>query len=267
MTAIGRAVTGINMKKPFKTKLRWIWAALAAVIAVSLGTGWLMFQHIPSWYRPLQIPPANHQKIRDDLTYTYNQINVSINKSNHPFEYRLTQDQINAWLAIKEKIWPASRKWLPAQLTEPFISIDKDTIRLAATYRRGKLKTVLSAQLKAQANQKGILLRLLEVSGGSLNTPQAWVRKRLKKIDSNVWPAQKHPKYQYGNQKLPQLSQLYNGIMLPNAWVWQIGKRPFRIIGLKLENGAAVITFQPITRHPSSRCHSQTASAPATNVN
>ena len=135
LTAIGRAVTGINMKKHFKPKLRWLWAALAGVIGVCLGTGWLMFQHIPSWYRPLQIAPADVQSVRDDLVITVDQLSESMVKSNTQFERRFTQEQINAWLTILEKIWPASRNWLPAQLTEPFISIDKDAIRLAATYR------------------------------------------------------------------------------------------------------------------------------------
>ncbi|UCD29227.1 MAG: hypothetical protein JSV03_01730 [Planctomycetota bacterium] len=249
MTAIPSAVTGLCMKKRWWQRWRWMVTALASAALLWLGTCWMMFQHIPSWYQPILVPPDDLQKVKDDLVATFDQLSEKMVKQNQPFDCRFTQDQINSWLAILEQIWPPSRDWLPPSLSDPFVSIDPKGIRLAATYRKEMLKTVIGARLEVGVTATGIMLRLTAVSGGMLSTPKSWIKEKLAALDQSVWPAGKQLKSQYGQDKLPNLSDLADGILLPNAWIWQNGKQPFKITNLQLDPGSILITFEPLPRH------------------
>jgi hypothetical protein len=221
--------------------------------AGTLLVAWLLFQHIPSWYRPSPVPPGEVQRVKDDLTRTFDILSGALVHEETSFRLRFTQDQINAWLAIREQIWPETRHWLPPELSEPFVSIDEEGLRLAATYHQGGLQTVVSARLELEADTDGISARLAGVSGGALGVPQAWVRDQLLVLDATAWPVGERPRAQIGGDPLPPLSRLFEGIRLPNAWVWANGKRPFRIIDISFEPGAGVVTFEPLERQLSTR--------------
>jgi len=245
---------------------RWLrWSLLAGSLAAlgAAAVGWLMFQHIPSWYRPAAIAPGDLQAVRDDLARTFDTLSGLLIHEDGPFEYRLTQDQINAWLAAREDIWPGSREWLPPTLSEPFVSLDADGLRLAATYRQGGLQAVVSLRLTARAEREGIIVRLTQVSGGSLGIPRSWVCEHLLALDAGAWPVGKRSRLQLAGDPLPPLSSLFEGIRLPHAWIWENGKQPFRIIDLQFEPGAGVITFEPLPREPSGRLSSPGLPGPA----
>jgi len=243
------------MQRRIRKKLKWIVCLLAAAAVFCAAIGWLMFQHIPHWYRPPKIARAELQAVRDDMTATLDGLNESLVKSNEIFEYPLNQDQINAWLAIREEIWPGTRTWLPDSLSHPFIVIDPKGIRLAATYQHGKLSTVVSTRLNLKNVQDGLQVQISEVSAGSLPIPKSLLKNYLSKIDHTLWPAGKNVDIQYHREKLPPLSNLFQGIVLPDAWIWN--SRPFRIINVKLKPQEVVVTYEPLPRYRSSRRHSQ----------
>ncbi len=259
----------MSMRGKRPRRKRWVLlGGLVAAAAVPI-TGWLMFQHIPAWYRPPAIAPADQQRVRDDLLGTLDALGASLVHSEGPFEHRFTQAQVNAWLAVREAIWPGTRAWLPRPLSDPFVAIDEGGVRLAATYRHGGLKTVLSARLELSADPGGVRVRLARVAGGSLGIPRSWVRDELAALDADAWPAGQRSGLQYGDGCLPALSGLFEGVVFPNAWIWKNGEQPFRITRLRFEPGALAVTFEPLPRHPSRRTssHSPPGPAPATNRN
>jgi len=226
--------------------LKRIVIGLALLALAVLGTAWMMFQHIPDFYRPAQVPPEHEQAVRDNITATYDSLNIGLNESLQPFDHRFGQDQINAWLAMLERMWPNSRKWLPQTMSNPQIAIDPEGIRLAITYRYRDVRTVLSARFRASADKEGLALQLLGVYAGSLPMPNSQIRHLLSKIDTNALPVAKHGVIQIQDRSLPALASLFEGIRVPNTWMWENGEKPFRITRLKFEPGALVVTFEPL---------------------
>jgi len=231
----------------------WKWGtiATATVLLVALAAGWLMFQHIPAWYHPLEIPPEQVQSVRDDFVGTFDRLSELLNTSPGPFEFRLRQDQVNAWLVSREQMWPESRRWLSPQLSDPQVIVDRSGVRLGATFRHGGVRSVLSAQFEVHADQGGVAVKLAGVSAGSLPMPRSKVRELLATIDARHWPAGRRGHGQVDDRPLPALAGLYEGIILPNGWIWQNGRRPFRITRLTCEPGEIVAIFEPLPRQVS----------------
>jgi len=234
-----------------RTRVRWIkrLVVTATVLAASaVVTAWMMFQHIPAWYQPIQVLPDDVDPVKDDFIATIDGLSKLLNESQEPFEYRLTQEQINAWLAVRKEIWPLSRKWLPPSLEDPMIVLDPDGLRLAVLFRRRSLQAVVSARFRVRATSDGLLLHLAEVTGGDLPLPRSQVRKVLARLDRDLWPGGRTVHSPLGNRPLPPLSDLPDGMRLPNEWIWPNGKRPFRITRITFEPGAVRITFHPLPR-------------------
>ena len=49
----------------------------AAAILAGVGIAWMMVQHIPAWYRPVQIPPEFEQAVLNDVLVTCENGNTS----------------------------------------------------------------------------------------------------------------------------------------------------------------------------------------------
>jgi hypothetical protein len=219
-----------------------------------LGVGvtlWLMFQHIPSWYRPPAIVPVNSelsQRVRNDWLGVIGDLRDELVRSDTPFDYSVSQDQLNAWLAVREVIPKLPRNWLPPSMSEPFVLIERDGVRLAATYRSGGIRTVLSARLEIAVESSGIRVKLAEVAGGSLGMPESWVVERLALLDGRTWPAGQRSDYQVGGPPLPALTGLYEGVSLPNTWLYKEVDRRFRVKGLRFQPGTLLVTLEPLPR-------------------
>lgn len=227
---------------------RWILAAGTLITVAVFVTIWLMFQHIPGWYRPVAISPDDLQRVRDDLLGTFDVLGEWLVNVEEPFTHRFTQDQINAWLAARQDMWPGAGDWLPRGLADPFVRIDAQGFRLAATYRSRGIQAIVSARFVARADEQGVFLQLVEISGGSLSIPKSWIRDDLAALDAGHWPAGRRVGSQLDDRPLPALSGLLDGVILPNGWIWENGKQPFRIVALQFEPGVMRVTFDPLER-------------------
>jgi hypothetical protein len=232
-----------------RVRWRWIFGAALAVLIAAVAALWLLFQHIPTWYRPVLLGPEEVQQVKDDLVQTFDGISTALAGNSSRVEVRLTEAQLNRWLAAREEVWPLAREWLPAELSHPVLVIEQDTIRLAATLRQGGIQAIAGIRFRVTGDREGIHLRLLDVSGGSLNVPQGWVREHLARLDAGGWPAGQTVGGQHGDEPLPALSDLFEGATFTNTWVWQNPKRPFRINWLRAEPGALVAEFEPLPRY------------------
>ena len=207
---------------------------LAGTFVVVFVAGWLMFQHIPAWYAPPAVGPEAEDAVFNDWLGTMDVLTGQLINSPGPFEHRFTQRQINEWIAIREAKWPDARNWLPPGVTDPFVTIGPEGIRLAATVQKGRLRTVASVRLSLAVGQGGIKLALRDVDVGSLSVPKAFIDKYLDQIsaelESEDWCT----------------GDLRRGFLLENRHVWPNGKKPFRITGLRFEPGACVVRFEPL---------------------
>lgn len=235
---------------PRPRRRRRILLVLVALLVAAGILVWLLFQRVPDWYQPVVVTAADKTQVLANLTHTTEDFTQQLRNVGVPFEYRLTQDQINAWWAIREEVWPLAREWIPAGVLEPMIVLEDGAIRLAARCELGGIQTVVSARLLVDGSKDGLALRLDSVSGGRLPIPVIAVRELLGQLDGSVWPAGRVLRQQYFNEPLPPLAGLPEGIVLPNSWVWQNGefKAPMWIKSLQVRPGEIVATVEPLPR-------------------
>lgn len=241
------------MQRPWRARLRLI---LLIVLVSGVGlvcTLILLFQHIPAWYRPTIIAPADLQRVKNDLIGTHQGFTDKLRFATGPFEYRLTEQQINAWLAAREQMWPPSREWLPSALSDPMMTVEDGAIRLAAVYRESGLKTVVSVRFNITGDANGIYIGLTDVSSGSLPVPISWVQGELAKLDPRLWPAGRMAYGQHSGPPLPALADIFEEATFSNAWIWDNGHIPFRVVGLTAEPGAVVFIIEPLPRQADNR--------------
>jgi len=243
---------------PKRNWTRWCkWATIgtALVLIAVVVAGWMLFQHIPDWYRPIEIPPDLRDAVRADCINASNSLSQLLNDSQKPFDFRLEQDRVNSWLwmAAQGEIWPRWKRALPAGVQDPHVVFGPDAVRLAISWRRGSVRTVFNARLALGADAEGIRARLLEVAAGSLPIPRSKVQQLLATLDGQVWPAGKPAQNQIGNKPLPALAGLYDGIVLPNTWIWPNGRPPFKVTKIALRAGEATLTLEPLPRQAGGR--------------
>ena len=207
---------------------------LAGGFLVVFAAGWLMFQHIPAWYAPPAVGPEAEDAVFNDWLGTMDVLTGQLINSPGAFEHRFTAQQINEWIAIREAKWPDARHWLPPEVSDPFVTLGPEGVRLAATVEMSGLRTVVSASLSVAVSAGGIKLNLREIDAGSLSIPKVFIDKYLSQIDSELasedWCA--------GN--------LRKGLLIESRHVWPNGKKPFRITGLRFEPGVCIVRFEPL---------------------
>jgi hypothetical protein len=253
------------MKK--QRRRRWFFWGLTALITLALAIGvigWMMFQSIPAWYQPVSVTGKQElQKIRDDLLGTLDTFGTALVHHQRKFQYKLNQRQLNDWLSARRQIWPGSRHWLPPQLTDPFIALSPDGVRVGVTYRNGEVKTVLNAHLAVKATRDGILVHLKNVQAGRVDIPRDWLREKLTSMAGNRWPAGEKAPFQYGPRPLPPLGDLFEGALFPSRWIWENGEQPFQIVDIQYRQGAVIVTVEPLGEtHSDSRPKTQSTSPP-----
>jgi hypothetical protein len=230
------------IKKLLK-RWRWIVAGLAMLLIGGVVTGWLLLQHIPAWYRPMEIPPGELQRVRNDLVQTSDSLAEALKEPRGPFKFRVTQDHVNAWLSAREAIDPKTREWLPPTLSEPMVVFEPGGVRLGATYTEGSLRAVVSARLALTADGEGIKARLEDVAGGSLGLPDGMVRNGLKTFDRRVSPKLNEAGVTARDRRL-RLRDLVDGVVVPNVGKWPGSGQRFRVLGLDFEDGALTVTLE-----------------------
>lgn len=232
-----------------RRRWRWIAGGLGTLLLIGLFAVWMLFQHIPDWYKPVRIPPARQQHVKNDALATVDALSEALNDASAPFEFRLTQDQLNAWLSERVALYAPSRDWLPSSVREPVILIEPGSIRVGVTYSDGGLSTVVSARLTAEASAHSLFVRLEDVSGGSLRLPRSTIRRILGGFDEQVRPALGFADGGRRRRPLPLPSQFLDGVKLPNDV--KLPEMPrFRVIGLKTEPGALVATLERVEPRP-----------------
>jgi len=213
---------------------------LILILLIGLGgAGWLLFQRIPAWYTPTQVAAADLQSVRDDFGGLLTFLGDRISK-NRPFELRITQDRLNAWLIARRDIWPRAEEWIPPMIDEPFIAFEPDRVILAGTAELGGIRTVVSASCRLSVDEKGLAVRLFDVRAGSLPVPDAWVGSALGKMSIGS------PRRGRSGFLPPAPEEFLTGTHVPPEFLWPSPRRSVRILRIRLERGAITLWGEPL---------------------
>jgi len=226
-------------------KLLWV---LLGVVSVGGVTLWMVFQHIPSWYQPVEVAQAQYQRVRDDLLSAEDHFTTEL-VAGESFEYVLEDRKLNEWISTRHAIWAPAAKWVPEQIENPVIQFLPDQVAVAGLLRFGELKVIGSIHFSLDVVDDQIRVKLLQFQGGSLPVPGAWVvdllleyweelgAKNLDELDVGGG---------IGNEEIAaRIKQLPTGSLFPATMRWPNGKQDFTIRRIRTEEGRLVLTVHP----------------------
>lgn len=147
----------------------WRPAVVAAgvLLLLALLAGWIALRHVPAWYQPAYVPPEEEQATRDELGQAFSELSEGMAKGK-PFDFVVTQEQLNQWLIARARIWPASQRWIPPQLERPTVVFRDGSIILAGTWSGAGPRTVLSVELRLAVQDGKLRVFVEHVRAGSL---------------------------------------------------------------------------------------------------
>ncbi len=230
---------------------RWILGAaivLAITVVVGLAAGWLAFQHIPSWYDPPQVQAADLPRIRASLPGTYQEF-TDLLAGGGVFEFKLAARTVNEWIAARADLWPDARDVFPPWVREPVVAFTNHRIILAARCKRDEVEGIVSAHFAVNVNGDELLFRLTKLATGSLALPMTAVIDALDRRLADLPDLRgslPNSLQQFADElgRLESIGVLRDGWMVANDLYWSNGRRRFRLLEVRCENGDLILRVE-----------------------
>ncbi len=235
---------------------RWtlrIGAIALGVTIVLLLVGWLSYRHIPSWYRPAYVPIEEEQAARDELGAAFTGLSRGMGQG-EPFDYTVRQDELNRWLVARERIWPASKRWIPEAIDDPVVVFRQDEVIVAGTWCGPGPRTVVSIHLRVEMDGDRLRAVVESVRGGSLPIPLGPIKQQLARLEQDR-SGRDRPLLPNGTSIVDAIE----GAPLPRDLPWSQPRGEFRIEALKVVPGELRVRLRPIPRRRSDSSHRRRA--------
>jgi hypothetical protein len=209
---------------------------------VCLVSGWLSYRHVPEWYRPVYVAPEDEQDARDELGAAFTELSRGMGRG-MPFEFVVHQDQLNRWLVGRDRIWPASKRWIPEQISDPMIVFDRGEVLIAGLWCGPGPQTVVNIRLRLEMNG-GVLRSVVKgVRGGALPVPMAPIKAELARLEAR-WAERREP-------LLPDAGSIVGaleGAALPREIPWSQPRGKFEIEALEVRPKELFVRLRPVPR-------------------
>ncbi len=217
----------------------WLGAGALAAILLALPIGWMAYRYIPSWYQPAYVPYEEEQEARDRLGASFTALSRGMGQG-RPFEFRVRQDDLNRWLVARDRIWPASKRWIPEQIRNPMVLFREDEITLAGMWTGPGPDTVVSIRLHAEIVDGKLCVRILSVRGGALPVPVSLIRREVARQERR-WRQRDEPLLPDGTS----LADAIAGAPLPPEVRWRQPRGTFRIEALRIQEDELWVQLRP----------------------
>jgi len=165
--------------------VKWSGIVLAAIVVVTIAVLYILDSRVPTAYRPAQLGLEERMLVRDRFWHHILQFNQ---KAHRPFDWVITERQLNEYLASMEEIEMkvsararSGRLMERAGIAEPVVAVGDGilTVMLLST-RHDK---VFSADLSLTFTEEGRLrIRVEQVRIGALPVPRSLVHDRLQQL-------------------------------------------------------------------------------------
>lgn len=237
------------------TRRRWLRRMLIGgpiALLLALAVLWLALRHIPSWYRPVSVPPDELQRVRDTLADTFRSISDRMVQG-RPFEVTATDQMITEWLIARAHIWPDSESWLPPWLRDPVVVFRPGRVILAAHMDREEWESILSAHFSLEVVGDDVMVSLERIAAGSVPIPVTSVAGLLDtmvqsdRLDTDAMPED----LARAVRKLREngaLSALSDGYRADGPFLWRNGNRPFYVRDVTIGEGWIRVRFDPVRK-------------------
>lgn len=228
-------------QRPRRRWLRVLLISFGVVAFVVLLVAYLALR-TPTWYEP-QPPPvteAEKQDIRNLLTDAEQAFTHSL-IAGKPFTYRIYDEYLNQWIAMRHEIYPRIDDSLPVELKDPFIRFLPGQIQLGARGQVAGIGAVVSVEISVAYEADEIVLQLGDISCGSLPAPAI----------PKQWREQARVDYAFGEawRGSPALrGDLDTGLRIGAEGRWQNGGTRFRVTDARVSDGVLELDVTPLPR-------------------
>ena len=236
-------------KKTGRRRIIRLLIGIAVAALAAAGGLWLVVHHVPGWYEPLYVPEARMDQVRADAVRSYDRFGNALVRR-RTFEFALDDHQVSEWIAARERIWPESGKWVPDWLNEPVVSFRDGHILVGGRLDLDGHQLIAGAQLTVDLGSDDILVVSLErVTAGSLPLPLGALSGplgrllRLEGHDLDFLPEPLADAAQYFRESEP-VAALSEGVRRANRFIWENGRRPYRIAALEIADGKLTLTIE-----------------------
>ncbi|MCH8042310.1 MAG: hypothetical protein IID44_01200 [Planctomycetes bacterium] len=147
---------------------------LVALLAVLLGSGYFATQQVDALYREALDVDAATQALRsDEMLQRATTLRNDLQKEG-AWEALFTDEQMNGWLA--DDMVRNHPDLLPAEVTDPRVTISPEAITLYFRYQGESFSTVLSVSFDVYLAEENVIgLRLDSARAGALPVPMSQV--------------------------------------------------------------------------------------------
>ncbi len=221
---------------------RVVIGVVGVLIVLGLLAGWIALRHIPAWYEPAYVPPEDEQDARDELGQAFSRLSEGMAKA-EPFDFVVSQEQLNAWLMARGRIWPESRRWIPPQLERPMVVFGEGSVILAGTWAGDGPRTVLSVELGLEVQGDKLRVFVTHVRAGSLPIPLAPIKRVVRHIE------RQHDRDEEGFlDEGTSIVEAIEGAPVPVALPWSQPKGRFLVREVEVKPGAFRVRLEPRLR-------------------
>lgn len=207
---------------------RWL-VVSACVGVVGLAAVGLGVTCRPATYRPTSVDAG---RLRDDkaaLAELQESISAGLN-AGREVSVRLTEEQINRWLAGWAEIWPDA-PWQRAGLRHPQVTLLDEAVRVGVTIDTGAWSAVITCSARLEVSASELALRCTGVRVGVIPVPAGWVLS----AGAGSAPIEEAEARVVGDR-----------LVRSNAWVWPNGHRHYRVSVCRVTPGQIEVVLQPV---------------------
>ncbi|NLX04286.1 MAG: hypothetical protein GXY33_03975 [Phycisphaerae bacterium] len=194
------------------------------LIVVALAFCWSLF-HVPDWYHPVAVPPDAGQEIRDELTELTRVFNNSMQQP-APFEFVLSQDQVNRLISGRAMIDPRFADLLPHELSQPAVAWQDGCFKAGAIVQFHGAPMLASLSARIHLDPNNIEIHGLQVRVGAWPVPQSLIQEHVEQV----------------------LSKPLQNLVVPNRFRYPNSDYDVRVEQIRMDEGNLVLTIQPIPR-------------------
>ena len=182
-------------------RARQSWGPILLLVPLGLllaggAVAWRLTLQPPSWYTPPDPQDRQTARLAERVEYRLAEEAHRIRDEDEPWRLRMTEDQVNAWLASRLGAWASHThriKW-PKGIGAPQIHFNDETISVAVNLNENGRQRYLVATLRPLLDDRQMTLVLESVALGRLSVPGGSVRTIMSQLDGLLPPGfRDHP--------------------------------------------------------------------------
>jgi len=245
--------------------LKWTAVAIPAAAVATVLAAYIQASRVPRHYAPATLSARQRdQAAKDFLNRKILDEFGNAAQFNEPFEWVITEDELNRYLASMDEIAASApsvqpgeltRQMIRAGLTEPSVALRDGKVTVMA--RSSEYQKIISADLGFRLTPAGLLeVSLLEVRAGRLPLPDSAVRDRIGEVKAALTAGNSaSDRSDLGGISSREVGQALRSILaaidarpLTPELTWSLNDKRVRIAAIEIADGSLRLRFVPVRR-------------------